>query len=32
LAVVTVVRDDKTEMAIHAMKMRPEYQLLLPGE
>lgn len=32
LEIVTVVRDDATELAIHAMKMRPKYQRLLPGE
>jgi hypothetical protein len=32
LEVVTVVRDDGSELAIHAMKMRPKYQRLLPGE
>ncbi|MHB8470475.1 MAG: hypothetical protein ACYDCH_12085 [Gaiellaceae bacterium] len=31
LEVVTIVRDDGTELAIHAMKMRPKYQRLLPG-
>jgi hypothetical protein len=31
LEIVTVVRDDATELAIHAMKMRPKYQRLLPG-
>jgi hypothetical protein len=31
LEVVTVVRDDGTELAIHAMKMRPKYKRLLPG-
>ncbi len=30
LEVVTIVRDDGTELAIHAMKMRPKYQRLLP--
>jgi hypothetical protein len=29
--VVTIVRDDGTEMAIHAMKMRRGYRRLLPG-
>lgn len=28
LEVVTVVRNDDTELAIHAMKMRPKYQYL----
>ena len=32
LEVVTVVRDDGTELAIHAMPMRPKYNRLLPGE
>jgi hypothetical protein len=31
LEVVTVLRDDGTEIAIHAMKMRRNYQRLLPG-
>lgn len=31
LEVVTVVRDDGSEIAIHAMKMRSKYQRLLPG-
>lgn len=31
LEVVTAVRPDKSELAIHAMKMRPRYQQLLPG-
>jgi hypothetical protein len=30
LEVVTIVRDDDSELAIHAMKMRPAYQRLLP--
>ena len=30
LEIVTVVRDDDTEVAIHAMKMRAKYQRLLP--
>lgn len=30
LEVVTIVRDDGSELAIHAMKMRPKYQRLLP--
>jgi hypothetical protein len=25
------VRDDGSELAIHAMKMRPKYRRLLPG-
>ena len=32
LEVVTIMRDDGSELAIHAMKMRPKYQALLPGE
>lgn len=31
LEVVTLVRDDGPELAIHAMRMRPKYQRLLPG-
>lgn len=30
LEVVAIVRDDGSELAIHAMKMRPKYQPLLP--
>ena len=30
LEVVTIVRDDGSEFAIHAMKMRAKYQKLLP--
>lgn len=30
LEIVTVVRDDGSELAIHAMKMRPGYARLLP--
>ena len=30
LEVVTIVRDDGSELAIHAMKMRPKYRRLLP--
>jgi hypothetical protein len=30
LEIVTIVRDDDTELAIHAMKMRDKYQGLLP--
>jgi hypothetical protein len=30
LEVVTIVRDDGPELAIHAMKMRAKYQRLLP--
>jgi hypothetical protein len=32
LEVVTIVRDDGSELVIHAMKMRPKYQRLLPGD
>jgi hypothetical protein len=32
LEVVTIVRDDATELAIHAMRMRPKYLSLLSGE
>jgi len=31
LEVVTIVRDDGSELAIHAMKMRARYERLLPG-
>ena len=31
LEVATIVRDDGSELAIHAMKMRPKYEQLLPG-
>ncbi len=31
LEVVSIVRDDGSELAIHAMKMRPKYRRLLPG-
>lgn len=31
LEVVTIVRDDGSELAIHAMRMRSRYQRLLPG-
>jgi len=31
LEVVTIVRDDDSELAIHAMKMELKYQRLLPG-
>lgn len=31
LEVVTIVRDDGSELAIHAMAMRPKYRRLLPG-
>lgn len=30
LEVVTIVRDDGSELAIHAMKIRPKYERLLP--
>jgi hypothetical protein len=32
LEVATIVRDDHSEVAIHAMKMTPKYRRLLPGE
>lgn len=32
LEVVTIVREDGSELAIHAMPMRPKYRRLLPGE
>lgn len=32
LEIVTIVRDDGSELVIHAMKMRPKYQRLLPGD
>lgn len=31
LEIVTIVRDDGSELAIHAMKMRTRYHRLLPG-
>lgn len=31
LEVLTIVRDDRSELAIHAMPMRAKYQRLLPG-
>jgi hypothetical protein len=31
LEIVTIVRDDGSELAIHAMKMRAMYERLLPG-
>jgi hypothetical protein len=31
LEVATIVRDDGSELSIHAMKMRPKYRRLLPG-
>jgi hypothetical protein len=30
LEVATIVRDDDTELVIHAMKTRPKYRRLLP--
>lgn len=30
LEVVTIVRDDGSELAIHAMRMRAKYQRMLP--
>jgi hypothetical protein len=32
LEVVTIVRNDGSELAIHAMKMRPGYRRLLPRD
>lgn len=32
LEVVTIVRDDGSEVAIHAMGMRAKYRRLLPGD
>jgi len=32
LEVVTIGRDDGSELAIHAMAMRAKYQRLLPGD
>jgi hypothetical protein len=32
LEVVTIVRDEESELVIHAMKMRPKYRRLLPGD
>lgn len=29
---VVVMRDDRYEVAIHAMKMRPKYRQFLPGD
>jgi hypothetical protein len=29
---VAAVRDDGTELTIHAMRMRPKYRRLLPGD
>lgn len=31
LEVVTIVRADGSELAIHAMRLRPKYKRLLPG-
>lgn len=31
LEVVAIIRDDGSELAIHAMAMRSKYQRLLPG-
>lgn len=31
LEVVTITREDGTELVIHAMPMRPKYERLLPG-
>ena len=31
LEIVTIVRDDGSELAIHAMRMRAKYRRLLPG-
>jgi hypothetical protein len=31
LEVVTILREDDTELAIHAMRMRARYRPLLPG-
>jgi hypothetical protein len=28
----TIIRSDGTELAIHAMRLRPRYRRLLPGE
>lgn len=32
LEVITLVREDGSELAIHAMPMRPKYQRLVPGD
>ncbi len=32
LEIVTLARDDGSELVIHAMAMRPKYQRLLPGD
>jgi hypothetical protein len=31
LEVVAIVRDDGSDLVIHAMRMRPKYRRLLPG-
>lgn len=31
LEIVTILRDDGSELAIHAMRMRAKYRRLLPG-
>lgn len=32
LEIATVIRDDGSELEIHAMKMRTKYRRLLPGD
>jgi hypothetical protein len=32
LEIVTILRDDGSELAIHAMEMRPKYRRLLPED
>ena len=32
LEVVTIVRGDGSDLVIHAMRMRPKYRRLLPGD
>lgn len=32
LEIVAIVREDGSELVIHAMKMRPKYRRLLPGD
>lgn len=32
LEIVTITRDDGSELAIHAMPMRKKYRQLLPGD
>lgn len=32
LEVVTITREDATELAIHAMRLRSRYRQLLPGD